>query len=63
MEIIVFLLVVITGVFTWAFCRTSGDADKRAKELNMKAGEKDGKEQQADKPIQSNVQADSEHHT
>ena len=51
MVIIVCLLVVITGVSTWAFCRTSGDADKRAKELNMKAGEQDGKEQQADKSI------------
>ena len=63
MVIIVCLVVVITGVSTWAFCRTSGDADKRAKKLNMKAGEQDGKEQQADKSIQSNVQADSEHHT
>lgn len=63
MVIIVCLVVVITGVSTWAFCRTSGDADERAKELNMKAGEQDGKEQQADKSIQSNVQADSEHHT
>lgn len=51
MVIIVCLLVVITGVFAWAFCRTSGDADKRAKKLNMKAGEQDGKEQQADKSI------------
>lgn len=49
--IFVFLFGVISGMFASAFAYASGEADKRMEELNMKAGEQDGKEQQADKSI------------
>ena len=49
--IFAFLFGVISGMFASAFAYASGEADKRMEELNMKAGEQDGKEQQADKSI------------
>ena len=49
--IFAFLFVALAGMFVLALCKASSDADKRAEELNMKAGEQDGKEQQADKSI------------
>lgn len=60
--ILTYLFGVVSGMFILAFAIVSSNADDKLEEMNMKAGEQDGKEQQADKPIQSNVQADSEHH-
>lgn len=63
MAILIYLFGIFTGMLFMSFCIIAGEEDKKLEEQNMKAGEKDGKEQQADKSIQSNVQADSEHHT